>query len=238
MELQFEKIGKKWVAEFEATGNFNLNIERVAPEKIQVFQKGAEDGEYASQASWYNNYASAIVDYDFSALIYPKWIKVVSYSEPVQAIVTMEGESGTIVDNPDDYEQEVLIEVVDYNDKVVASHVFNRIPKDDENDISEYTSLANKAMPAKSVLVTYRYIKDDVAIAFIPKNVKIFIGHYYEKYDNEFFAQIPAQLTIENNTIILNWGDILKDCYVESGNDTRLRFSLKGEEAEIPFLIN
>lgn len=94
MELQFEKIGKKWVAEFEATGNFNLNIERVAPEKIQVFQKGAEDGEYASQASWYNNYASAIVDYDFSALIYPKWIKVVSYSEPIQAIVTMEGESG------------------------------------------------------------------------------------------------------------------------------------------------
>ncbi len=94
MELQFEKIGKKWVAEFEATGNFNLNIERVAPEKIQVFQKGAEDGEYASQASWYNSYASAIVDYDFSALIYPKWIKVVSYSEPVQAIVTMEGESG------------------------------------------------------------------------------------------------------------------------------------------------
>lgn len=94
MELQFEKIGKKWVAKFEATGNFNLNIERVAPEKIQVFQKGAEDGEYASQASWYNNYASAIVDYDFSALIYPKFIKVVSESEPIQAIVTMEGESG------------------------------------------------------------------------------------------------------------------------------------------------
>ena len=94
MELQFKKVGKRWVAEFEATGNFNLNIERVAPEKIQVFQKGAEDGEYASQASWYNNYASAIVDYDFSALIYPKWIKVVSYSEPVQAIVTMDSESG------------------------------------------------------------------------------------------------------------------------------------------------
>lgn len=94
MELEFKKVGSRYEAEFEATGNFNLNIERVAPEKIQVFQKGAEDGEYASQASWYNNYASAIVDYDFSALIYPKWIKVVSYSEPVQAIVTMESESG------------------------------------------------------------------------------------------------------------------------------------------------
>lgn len=94
MELEFKKVGSRYEAEFEAIGNFNLNIERVAPEKIQVFQKGAEDGEYASQASWYNNYASAIVDYDFSALIYPKWIKVVSYSEPIQAIVTMDGESG------------------------------------------------------------------------------------------------------------------------------------------------
>ena len=147
-------------------------------------------------------------------------------------IVNVGGGSST-VDNPDDYEQQVLIEVVNYNDKVVASHVFNKIPN--ENDMSEYTSLVNKAMPAKSVLVTYRYIKDDVAIAFVPKNVKISIGHYYE---GTFFGQIPAQLTIENNTIILNWGDILKDRYLESGNDTRLKFSLKGEEAEIPFLIN
>lgn len=95
MELQFKKVGKRWVAEFEATGNFNLNIERVEPSKIKIYQKGSEEGEYASSASWEINYAPSVVDNDFSALIYPKFIKVVSDSEPIQGIVTMEGESGS-----------------------------------------------------------------------------------------------------------------------------------------------
>lgn len=94
MELQFKKVGKRWVAEFEATGNFNLNIERVEPSKIKIYQKGSEEGEYASSASWEINYAPSVVDNDFSALIYPKFIKVVSESEPIQAIVTIESESG------------------------------------------------------------------------------------------------------------------------------------------------
>lgn len=95
MELQFEKVGKRWVAEFEATGNFNLNIERVEPSKIKIYQKGSEEGEYASSASWEINYAPSVVDNDFSALIYPKFIKVVSDSEPIQGIVTMDGEGGS-----------------------------------------------------------------------------------------------------------------------------------------------
>lgn len=94
MELQFKKVGKRWVAEFEATGNFNLNIERVEPSKIKIYQKGSEEGEYASSASWEINYAPSVVDNDFSALIYPKFIKVVSESEPIQGIVTMDSESG------------------------------------------------------------------------------------------------------------------------------------------------
>lgn len=241
MQLEFKKQNGLYEVEFEVTGNFNLHLERKSYGRVELYQKTSSETNYTSSPSYSTN-GDAVINLDFSMGIYPKFVKIVSYTEVEKAIVTMEGESvgsgAGVVDNPDDYEQEVLIEVVDYNDKVVASHVFNKIPKDDENDISEYTSLANKAMPAKSVLVTYRYIKDDVAIAFVPKNVKIFIGHYYENYGNEFFAQIPAQLIIENNTIILNWGDILKDCYVESGNDTRLKFSLKGEEAEIPFLIN
>lgn len=95
MELQFEKIGNKWVAEFEATGNFNLNVKRVKPSSVKVYQKGSANGEYASMASWDSKLAPSVIDYDFSALIYPKFIKVVSESEPIQGIVTMDGEGGS-----------------------------------------------------------------------------------------------------------------------------------------------
>lgn len=94
MELQFEKVGKRWVAEFEATGNFNLNVKRVKPSSIKVYQKGSANGEYASMASWDSKLAPSVIDYDFSALIYPKFIKVVSESEPIKGIVTMDSESG------------------------------------------------------------------------------------------------------------------------------------------------
>lgn len=95
MELQFEKVGNRWIAEVEVTGNYNLNIKRVKPGSIKVFQKGSADGDYSSIASWEMAKAPSVVDYDFSALFYPKYLKIVSESEPIQGIVTMDGEGGS-----------------------------------------------------------------------------------------------------------------------------------------------
>lgn len=94
MELQFNKVGSRWEAEFEATGNFNLHIERKKAGGLAIYQKASADDKYATDSSWSDN-APAVVNKDFSMLIYPKMIKVTSRSEPIQGIVTMEGEGSS-----------------------------------------------------------------------------------------------------------------------------------------------
>lgn len=94
MELEFNKVGSRWEAEFEATGNFNLHIERKKAGGLAIYQKASADDKYATDSSWSDN-APAVVNEDFSMLIYPKMIKVTSRSEPIQGIVTMEGEGSS-----------------------------------------------------------------------------------------------------------------------------------------------
>lgn len=88
MELNFKKKSNGWVAEFEATGAFNLHIERTDVEFIQVFQKSVLEGEYATFASWSQYDAPRVLDIDFAGLIYPKYLKVVSLSEVTKGVVT------------------------------------------------------------------------------------------------------------------------------------------------------
>lgn len=90
MELEFNRVGGRWVAEFEATGDFNLHVERKKRGSLALFQKSTEAGQYASESSWSDS-AETIVNRDFKVGIAPKHIKVVSSSEPTMAIVTMEG---------------------------------------------------------------------------------------------------------------------------------------------------
>ena len=91
MELQFQKVNEnEWVAEFQATADFNLHIERVSSGSITVAQRGTEIGEYAT--AWAKGEfvyeGQRVIDYDFGALVYPKWIKVTSSSEVISATVT------------------------------------------------------------------------------------------------------------------------------------------------------
>lgn len=95
MELQFKKVGSRYETEFEATGNFNLHCERKGAGNFKLFQKGTPEGQYATESSYADHKAEAVVDIDFSMLVYPKFIKVVSESEPIQGIVTMDGEGGS-----------------------------------------------------------------------------------------------------------------------------------------------
>ena len=87
MELNFIKNDKQdWEAEFEATGDFNLHLERDRKGTITILQKTHKDSEYAFSNEfpyYYNNF-----DYDFGALIYPKWVKVISDSEVLKGEIT------------------------------------------------------------------------------------------------------------------------------------------------------
>jgi hypothetical protein len=85
MELIFNKEGMKHVVEFEAPCDFNLHIERNEGSYISVMQRGSSAGEYDLVKTFS---ADKVFDYDFGALVYPKYIKVLSGSEVVKGEVT------------------------------------------------------------------------------------------------------------------------------------------------------
>lgn len=97
MELKFVETieGKEWEAEFEAPSDFNLHIERVHGGSLVVSQRGTASGEYASAFAKGMYEVQAVIDYDFGALVYPKYIKVVSGSEVVSAIVNFNEGGGS-----------------------------------------------------------------------------------------------------------------------------------------------
>lgn len=90
MELVFIEVveGKKWEAEFQAPSDFNLHVERESGSYITLSQRGTENGEYATAWAKGTYEGQSVIDYDFGALIYPKWIKVTSGSKVLSAKVT------------------------------------------------------------------------------------------------------------------------------------------------------
>lgn len=94
MKLVFEKVGNHYVAEFKADNDFNLHVERTKLSTLEVYQKGVEEGEY--DFAWSPGIgARKVIDYDFAALVYPKWIKVVSGSEVISASVNFNEGGGS-----------------------------------------------------------------------------------------------------------------------------------------------
>lgn len=91
MELNFilnENTGS-WVAEFDATADFNLHIEGVAEGNIRVYQSGVKGAEPAFvRGSTPYPSLSKVYDMDFSAIVYPKYIKVVCADQPTMGVVT------------------------------------------------------------------------------------------------------------------------------------------------------
>lgn len=93
MELTFNKEqissrGAVYVAEFEATSDFNLHIERKQAGGFRVHQKSVSDAGYAviDNAAFRDN--KLIIDVDFVGAVFPKYIKVESGSEPTMGVVT------------------------------------------------------------------------------------------------------------------------------------------------------
>ena len=87
--MNFTKKDNVWVAEFEATGDFNIHIEGVVEGNISVYQRTTSTGAYAYVKGG-TPYPSLnnVYDYDFAAAVYPKYIKVVCETEPTVAVIT------------------------------------------------------------------------------------------------------------------------------------------------------
>lgn len=89
MNIQFKKEGVLWIAEFEATSDFNLHLEREGTGSLRVMQRTTPDGPYDHIRGGSFNYNDKVLDVDFTAVVYPKWIQVVSMAEPTRCVVTM-----------------------------------------------------------------------------------------------------------------------------------------------------
>lgn len=98
MELNFvqssEVFGKNtlaWETEFEATGDFNLHVERNKGGDILVYQRTAGSG-YAIVEEFKGMDNKPAIDLDFTSVVYPKFVKIVSESQPTYATITTDGE--------------------------------------------------------------------------------------------------------------------------------------------------
>lgn len=88
MELIFEKEHGMYVAEFQAMGDFNIHLERNDRGILNILQSTVADGKYDS-ISTHNVIQDRVFDCDFTAMIYPKYIKIISNTEVTRCVITM-----------------------------------------------------------------------------------------------------------------------------------------------------
>jgi hypothetical protein len=87
MKLTFNKVGNKYISEFEVTSDFNIHIERPEGGIIDIYQRTSTEGEYTVVDEFDTN-GKSVIDVDFTALVYPKYMKVSCETQPTMAVVT------------------------------------------------------------------------------------------------------------------------------------------------------
>lgn len=95
MELEFIKKGNIYEAIFEVPSDFNIHIELNKSSYLGVYQSSIQNGEYSFATEYKLNNIQKVYDIDFGALVYPKYIKVVSGSEVVSASVNFNEGGGS-----------------------------------------------------------------------------------------------------------------------------------------------
>lgn len=81
-DIQFTKQGNTYVAEFEVNADFNLHIEKSRSGYLYMQQRTSNVGQFDSVKNFQILDSDYIIDCDFSALIYPKQIRIVSEHMP------------------------------------------------------------------------------------------------------------------------------------------------------------
>ena len=90
MELTFDKA--TGICEFEVTADFNLHLEREDVGTLHFYQRTTPHGEYDYIKNQGYNADDKVIDLDFQALVYPKWIKIKSAVIPTVATISTDGE--------------------------------------------------------------------------------------------------------------------------------------------------
>ena len=89
MEVNFQKVGDYDESEVTVTSDFNLHLEKRKAGETRLYVKGVADGEYASVVLPSNYLFNKIIDFDLSALVYPKYVLIQSDVPVDKCVVTM-----------------------------------------------------------------------------------------------------------------------------------------------------
>lgn len=88
MELIFDKNAENlYEVEFEASSDFNIHVERNTVGYFAVMQRTTTSGKFDITLNLGNN-GRECIDCDFSGVVYPKTIKVVSSVPVISGEVT------------------------------------------------------------------------------------------------------------------------------------------------------
>ena len=89
MNVEFTKTGEVYRGEFTVTSDFNIYIEKETAGDCVLYVKGVVDGQYASAVLPSNYLFNKIIDFDLSALVYPKYVLIQSDVPVGKCVVTM-----------------------------------------------------------------------------------------------------------------------------------------------------
>ena len=87
MDLEFVLNDDLYIADFTASGDFNLHIEQQSAGFVDVYQSSIADGKYDIVKGVAHTYRE-VFDEDFVGVVYPKYIRVVLQRAPSKAVVT------------------------------------------------------------------------------------------------------------------------------------------------------
>lgn len=87
MNISFENVDNLWVAEFEVKSDFNIHLERDAEGRLNIYQRTAGEKYELMYGTGFLD-RKTVYDCDFTSLVYPKSIKIVSAVNPTLTVVT------------------------------------------------------------------------------------------------------------------------------------------------------
>lgn len=191
MELNFIKVFDRWVAEFTATEDFNIHIEGVKLGNLSIFQKGTENGGYAFvNGAVPTPSAGTVYDCDFSATIYPKYMKVSCATEPTYAVVT----SGTDV-----VVNEVVPENLDFKFKVNMEETDNTVNGEVEGNFNgTYNTVAAFAKNYGTV-EDYGYsVKDEDTLNKVDMKINSYDVTEVEYHESDEYIKMQTDALSSN----------------------------------------
>lgn len=79
----------RYVCEETVTADYALHIERAGCGKLNFFVRSTSSGSYCPSdvSSFLQNLAKEVFDYDFTHLVYPKYIRIESDTEVTSAAI-------------------------------------------------------------------------------------------------------------------------------------------------------